>query len=138
MKLAHRRLSGCFFVSMEIQDRKSGVAAGHRGHVRLMEKQKLALLAAITVSLIYYVLLISAVVGTFFVFRRNVVPRQKSFVIIAWFFILAAMSVIVTFVGKRYRVSMIDPYLIVLACGAAGVWLTRFAKGQNTTSKYFT
>jgi hypothetical protein len=100
-----------------------------------METQKIALLAAITVSLIYYVLLIAAVVGTFLVFRRNGIPRQKSFVVIAWFFILAAMSVIVSFVGKRYRVSMIDPYLIVLACGAAGVWLTGFVKEQGTTPK---
>lgn len=75
-------------------------------------------IAALMVTLIYYVVLAGALAGTLFLWRLSLDTEQKSFIAIAWCFIAAAMPTSLTFVGKRYRVSMIDPYLILLVCVA--------------------
>src|SRR5262249_9360476 len=48
--------------------------------------------------------------------------RGRRFVLMCGLFVLTAMSTVVTFVGKRYRVAMIDPYLALLASGGLAAW----------------
>jgi 4-amino-4-deoxy-L-arabinose transferase-like glycosyltransferase len=90
----------------------------------LFAKRSTVVLSAITVSLIYYALLASALGGTIVVWKNGMNYGRQQFVVITWSFILAAMPVVITFVGKRYRISMIDPYLTLLASVGIASWLT--------------
>jgi 4-amino-4-deoxy-L-arabinose transferase-like glycosyltransferase len=91
----------------------------------MFEKRFIVMVAAVSATITYYFLLIAAIVGSIWVWRHNIGTEQRSFVVLAWLFMLAAMSVVITFVGKRYRISMIDPYLIMLACIGVVSWLNR-------------
>jgi 4-amino-4-deoxy-L-arabinose transferase-like glycosyltransferase len=97
----------------------------------LLEKRPLVIVAAVSVTIVYYVLLIAAIVGSVWISKRNTSIEQRAFVAVAWLFILAAMPVVITFVGKRYRVSMIDPYLIIAACAAIGSWFNQFRRSVS-------
>jgi hypothetical protein len=52
------------------------------------------------------------------------------FVAVAWAYMVAATPTVLTFVGKRYRVSMIDPYLALLACVGLAGWLRRWRRNH--------
>jgi 4-amino-4-deoxy-L-arabinose transferase-like glycosyltransferase len=93
----------------------------------LKENQK-AVVAAVSVTIVYYVLLLSAIVGSVSFFISDTNLEQRQFVAVAWAFILAAMSAVITIVGKRYRVAMIDPYLAMLACVAVSSWFDRLRR----------
>jgi 4-amino-4-deoxy-L-arabinose transferase-like glycosyltransferase len=90
----------------------------------LIEKRPITLAAAISVSIIYYGMLMISVIGSIWIWR-NEDAEQRSFVAVAWLFIAAAVPVIITFVGKRYRISMIDPYLVLLSCSGIAFWFRR-------------
>jgi len=94
----------------------------------LVEKRPIVVAAAALVTIVYYVLLLGAIVGSISVWRGDIGLEQRLFVAVAWSFILAAMSVVITTVGKRYRVAMIDPYLVMLACVGIASWLNRLRR----------
>jgi 4-amino-4-deoxy-L-arabinose transferase-like glycosyltransferase len=81
--------------------------------------------AAISVTVTYYVLLAGALLGSLSLWRSLQDSRQRAFVAVAWSYMAAATPTVLTFVGKRYRVSMIDPYLALLVCAALAEWLRR-------------
>ncbi len=92
--------------------------------------------SAAFVTIIYYPVLSIALSGGFSGGRAgyDLTERQSRFV--AWLFILAAMPVVLTFVGKRYRISMIDPYLLLLAAATLQRWLkgrTPLTSGSRMT-----
>src|SRR5262249_18714984 len=102
----------------------------------LLEKRPIVVAAAVLVTIVYYVLLLGAIVGSVSIWRSDIGLEQRWFVTAAWLFILAPMSVIITTVGKRYRVAMIDPYLVMLACVGIASRLNRlrrpmFLHGQS-------
>jgi len=82
-------------------------------------------LAGVAVTLMYYVLLAGALFGTLFLWRTSDDSRQRLFVAVAWLYMAAAMPTALTLVGKRFRVAMIDPYLVIVACAALTEWLRR-------------
>lgn len=84
-------------------------------------------LARAAVTLAYFVLLAGALAGTLSLWRFACDPQQRFFVATAWLYIAAAMPTVLTFVGKRYRVSTIDPYLAILASVSLASWLRRRA-----------
>jgi len=79
--------------------------------------------ASAAVTLVYYLLLLGALVGGVWLWRRRARVPAAPFLTVTGLFILAAMSTVLTFVGKRYRVATIDPYLALLAGASAGWWL---------------
>jgi 4-amino-4-deoxy-L-arabinose transferase-like glycosyltransferase len=81
--------------------------------------------ASVFVTMVYYAVLATAVLASIAPWRGWNDPDKRIFAVLALIFIVAATSVVITFVGKRYRVSMIDPYLILLACTGIGLWLDR-------------
>lgn len=91
----------------------------------LLHKSPIVFFAGASVTLVYYVLLAGALIGTLFLWRTSEDPRQRLFVAVAWLYMAAAMPTVLTFVGKRYRLSMIDPYLAILASVALAAWLRR-------------
>jgi 4-amino-4-deoxy-L-arabinose transferase-like glycosyltransferase len=80
-------------------------------------------IARVSVSMVYFTVLAGAASSLLWLWRGRAGADQRRFMALAMLFILAATSVIITFVGKRYRVSMIDPYLVVLASIGLGSWL---------------
>ena len=90
----------------------------------------IVLFAAISVTLTYYVLLVGALVGSLSLWHSPWESRQRVFVAVAWTYMAAATPTILTFVGKRYRVSMIDPYLALLACAGLAGWLRRWRRNH--------
>jgi len=80
-------------------------------------------LAQVSTNLFYYFLLAAAVAGSLSLGRRRAPPRQREFVMACWCFIVAVMPVVLTIVGKRYRVAMIDPFLVMLASAAVASWI---------------
>lgn len=91
----------------------------------LLENNPVGMVAAVSVTILYYFLLLAAIGGTIWIFKTNVQFDQRQFAVVAWAFILAAMSVVITIVGKRYRLSMIDPYLVMLASVAISACFNR-------------
>jgi len=79
--------------------------------------------AAVAVSVIYYLVLVGALAGGALAWRTFPHEDGRICLRLAWLFILAALPVAVTFVGKRYRVAMIDPYLILVASAGFVAWL---------------
>ncbi len=78
-----------------------------------------------SVTVFYYLLLLAAAYGFVQFRRKQFDPGQRRFVVTAWLFILAVMPVVLTIVGKRYRVAMIDPFLAMLASVTVAAWLNR-------------
>src|SRR2546422_1047355 len=91
----------------------------------ILHRGPIVLFAAISVTLIYYFLLVGALLGSLSLWRSPQESRQRVFVAVAWSYMAAATPTVLTFVGKRYRVSMIDPYLALLACAGLAGWLRR-------------
>ncbi len=77
------------------------------------------------VTMIYCIVLSIALCGCFSGGRAAPETSERRCRFMAGLFILAAMPVILTFVGKRYRISMIDPYLLLLAAATLQRWLKR-------------
>jgi 4-amino-4-deoxy-L-arabinose transferase-like glycosyltransferase len=96
----------------------------------IIHKSPAALCAAAGVTGVYYLLLGGAIFGTCSVWRGREDGGGRAFVMLAWIFILMSTPTALTFVGKRYRVAMIDPYLALLCCGGVASWLRR-RRGQD-------
>jgi len=86
--------------------------------------------AAISVTLVYYALLLGGLLGSVSLWRSLRESRPRMFVAAAWSYMAAATPTVLTFVGKRYRVSMIDPYLVLLACAGLAGWLRRWRRDR--------
>jgi 4-amino-4-deoxy-L-arabinose transferase-like glycosyltransferase len=95
----------------------------------LLHQSPIASIAATSVTVIYYFLLPGALLGSLFLWRAVPDPRQRVFVAVAWSYMAVATPTVLAFVGKRYRVSMIDPYLALLACAALAEWIRRGRQG---------
>ena len=91
----------------------------------LLHKSPIVFFAATSVTLVYYLLLAGALLGSLLLWRAHQGPQERVFIAIAWLYMAAAMPAALSFVGKRYRVAMIDPYLALLVCGALASWLRR-------------
>jgi 4-amino-4-deoxy-L-arabinose transferase-like glycosyltransferase len=89
----------------------------------VLQGRTLVKAASAAVTLGYYLLLLGAVVGSLVLWRNRREASATPFLMVSGLFILAAMSTVLTFVGKRYRVAMIDPYLTLLVGAGVGWWL---------------
>src|SRR5262249_7455868 len=89
---------------------------------RVIQGQSIVVLAGVGVPSVSLARLATGLAGAAMLWRGADRSRGRRFVLMCGLFVLAAMSTVVTFVGKRYRVAMIDPYLALLAGGGLAAW----------------
>ena len=66
----------------------------------ILETGPIVLFAAISVSLIYYLLLVGGLLGSLSLWLSSRESRQRVFVVVAWLYMAAATPTVLTFVGN--------------------------------------